>query len=119
MTVTLAVVSLWAPDVAKAIHFYRDLIGLDLLPHHGEHPHFDLGSVYLVLLQGRPRPPQDPDPSRFPVMAFAVEDLDRLVETLRGHGIQFLCPVEEGLGTRYVMLDDPAGNLIELVEYNR
>ncbi len=119
MAVKLAVVSLWAPDVAQTTHFYRDLIGLELLPHHGSRPHFDLGGVALVLLQGTPRRPVDPDPDRFPVLAFAVQSLDRTLEVLRVHGVALPWPVEQTPGTRYVILKDPADNLIELVEYIR
>ncbi len=46
MNATLAVVTLWAEDVAQTAHFYRDVIGLRMLPHHGDRPHFDL-RIYL------------------------------------------------------------------------
>jgi hypothetical protein len=45
MSVKLAVVTLWAEDVAITAHFYRDVIGLRLLPQHGDRPHFDLGGA--------------------------------------------------------------------------
>ena len=80
MDARLAVVTLWAEDVAAAAHFYRDVIGLRLLPHHGDRPHFDLGGVYLTILKGRPQPVQDSTPDRFPIVAFAVDDLDAAVD---------------------------------------
>ena len=39
MDTHLAVISLWAEDVPAAAHFYRDVIGLKLLPHHAGDPH--------------------------------------------------------------------------------
>ena len=113
----LAVVSLWAEEVPAAAHFYRDVIGLRLLPHHGDRPHFDLGGVYLTILKGRPVPPQNPTPARFPVVAFAVDDLDQAVERLRAHHVDLPWGIEEDADSRWVMFHDPAGNLIELAHF--
>ncbi len=119
MTPKLAVVSLWAEDVAVTTHFFRDVIGLRLIDqhHHADRPHFDLGGVYLVIVKGRPFPPLDPVPARFPIVAFAVDDLDAAVERLRAHQIGLPWGVEEDSGSRWVMFYDPAGNLIELAQF--
>jgi len=119
MQSTLAVVSLWAEDVSIVAHFYRSVIGLRLLPHHGDRPHFDLDGVYLVILKGRPMPAQNPTPARFPVVAFAVDDLDAAVEQLRAHHVELPWGIEEDPDSRWVMLYDPAGNLIELAHFKR
>jgi catechol 2,3-dioxygenase-like lactoylglutathione lyase family enzyme len=97
----LAVVSLWAEDVATTTHFYRDVIGLKLLMHDQHRPHFDLGGVYLVILKGRPLPPLDPVPARFPIVAFAVDDLDTAIDHLRLHHIDLPWGVEEGADSRW------------------
>ncbi len=117
MSPKLAVVSLWAEDVAATAHFYRDVIGLKLLMHDQHRPHFDLGGIYLVILQGRPIPPLDPVPTLFPIVAFAVDDLDATVERLRAQQIDLPWGVEEDADSRWVMLRDPAGNLIELAYF--
>jgi catechol-2,3-dioxygenase len=115
----IAVVSLWAEDVATTAHFYQDVIGLKLLMHDRHRPHFDLGSAYLVILQGRSLPPRDPVPARFPIVAFAVEDLDAAVEQLRANRIELPWGIEEDADSRWVMFYDPAGNLIELAQFKR
>jgi len=69
MNAKLAVISLWAEDVPTAAYFFRDAIGLRLLGHHGDRPHFDLGGVYLTILEGRPVPAQNAAPDRFPIVA--------------------------------------------------
>ena len=116
----IAVVSLWAEDVQTAAHFYRDVIGLRLLSHHSHHdgrPHFDLGGTYLAILKGKPVPAQNAEPSHFPLIAFAVDDLDSAIERLRAHRVELPKDVAESADSRWVMFRDPAGNLIELVQF--
>jgi len=114
----VAVISLWAEDVPAAAHFYRDVIGLQLLSSHahGERPHFDLDGTYLTILQGKPVPAQDAEPPDFPLVAFAVDDLAAAVERLRAHRVELPQGVQEGVNSRWVVFRDPAGNLVELVE---
>jgi catechol 2,3-dioxygenase-like lactoylglutathione lyase family enzyme len=116
MNPRIAVVSIWAEDVAATAHFYRDVVGLRLLPHH-QQPHFDLGGSYLTILKGRPVPAQDAEPSRFPLIAFAVKDLDAAVARLRAHDVQLPWGIEGDAHSRWVMFHDPAGNLVELVQF--
>ena len=116
----VAVISLWAEDVPAAVHFYRDVVGLQLLPshsHHGEQPHFDLDGTYVTILQGRPVPAQDAEPPRFPLLAFAVDDLESAVERLHAHGVKLPWGIEDGMESRWALFRDPAGNLVELVEF--
>lgn len=118
MITRLAVVAVWAEDVAQAAHFYRDVLGLRLLPHHsGGRPHFDLGGEVLTILKGRPVAAQDAEAARFPLVAFAVDDLDAAVERLRAHGVALPWGVETDAGSRWAMFHDPAGNLVELASF--
>jgi catechol-2,3-dioxygenase len=121
MNARLAVVTLWAEDVAQTAHFYRDVIGLRWLPQHGARPHFDLGGALLVILKGRSvapfATPLDPVPARFPLIAFAVDDLDVAVDHLRAHQVDLPWGIEEDADSRWVMFHDPAGNLIELAYF--
>jgi predicted enzyme related to lactoylglutathione lyase len=111
------VISIWAEDVPELVHFYRDVVGLRLKTHHVDQPHFDLAGVNLVVLKGKSGPAQDAFPPRFPIFAIQVEDLDGEISRLKEHGIDLPWDVEVGPGSRYVMFNDPGGNLIELVEY--
>jgi catechol 2,3-dioxygenase-like lactoylglutathione lyase family enzyme len=118
----VAVISLWARDVPAAAHFYRDVIGLQLIPHdshHNSQPHFDLNGTYLTILKGDPVPAQNAEPSHFPLVAFAVDDLDAAVERLRAHHVELPWGVEEGTDSQWGKFYDPAGNLIELVQFKK
>jgi catechol 2,3-dioxygenase-like lactoylglutathione lyase family enzyme len=114
----LAVIALWAEDVAEAAHFYRDVIGLRPMPHHGEWPHFNLGGIFLTILQGRPSPAEDALPSRFPILALSVGNLQDAIALLDANAVEMPWGIKENANSRWVLFHDPAGNLIELVEFN-
>jgi catechol 2,3-dioxygenase-like lactoylglutathione lyase family enzyme len=111
----LAVVAIWAPDEWKAAHFYRDVLGLNLLPLRNM-PHFDLGGTYLTILRGEPRLAENAVPSRFPLIAFRVQSLEDAMGRLRSAGVDMPWGIEGEGRARYVMFKDPAGNIIEIVE---
>jgi len=116
----LAVVSLWAEDVHASVHFYRHVVGLPLLPHHDHPPAFELGpGQYLAIVEGQPAFAHEPGGSGFPILAFAVRDLEEAVQHLHCHDIELVQGVERGASERWVRLHDPAGNLIELVQFDR
>ena len=116
MSTKFVVVSVWAQDVAANAHFYRDVLGLESLPHHDARPHFKVNGIYLIMLKGTPVPAQNTDVERFPLFAFAVDDLDSAVEHLKAHHVDLPWGVEGNAHERWVMFHDPAGNLIELVQ---
>ena len=101
------------------MHFYRDVIGLRLLPHHKPHPAFELhNGVFLVIVQGQSKADQIPEEQRFPVIAFAVNNLEAAIENLKAHNVALPWGVEERSGSRWVKFYDPAGNLIALVHFS-
>jgi len=117
----LAVVSLWAENVPGNAKFYRDVIGLEMIHEHtAERVHFRLGeNRYLVLLKGKPHPATDTAIEHFPVIAFHMDDLEKAVERLEAYGVGTLEGIKEDSWSRWVMLHDPAGNLIELAVFTR
>jgi len=117
MKLKLAVVTLWAEDVHRTADFYRDVMGLPLLTVDRGRPHFDLGGAYLVILPGRPYKLDDSTRSRFPVLAFAVDNLDEATHHLESHGVEMPWGVEEDSDSRWVMFNDPGGNLLEVAMF--
>lgn len=117
MKLKLAVVTFWAEDVKRTADFYRDVLGLRLMMIDRGRPHFDLGGAYLVILPGRPHKLEDSKQSRFPVLAFAGEDLDEVVHQLRSQGLEMPWGVEEDNDSRWVMFNDPGGNLLEIAQF--
>jgi catechol-2,3-dioxygenase len=117
MKLKLAVITLWAEDVNQMADFYQNVLGLPLLTVDRGRPHFDYGGGYLIILPGQPYKRQDSTQSRFPVIAFAVENLDEFIHRLNLYNIEMPWGVEEDQDSRWVMFYDPGGNLIEVAMF--
>jgi catechol 2,3-dioxygenase-like lactoylglutathione lyase family enzyme len=111
-------------DVQAAIDFYTAHLGF--VP--GERifpPAFaDVRRDDLVLLLSGPassaaRPMPDgrkPAPGGWNRIHLVVDDIDAEVARLRAAGVEFRSDVVTGPGGRQIVLDDPAGNPVELFQ---
>jgi catechol 2,3-dioxygenase-like lactoylglutathione lyase family enzyme len=115
-------------DVDAAISFYCELLGFREEMHPA--PTFAMlsrGDLRLVLSApgGGPGGGQAmpdgrlPEPGGWNRFQLEVEGLDAMVETLRRNGARFRNDVVAGVGGRQILLEDPAGNPIELFEPTR
>jgi len=111
-----AAVAIWVEDFTSVLHFYQDTLGLDLISHHGDVPQFQVGDGILVLVKGKLPPAIDAFPAEFPLVAFEVNDLNKMAETLMAENVELQSGIEERRDSRWIKVRDPAGNLIELVE---
>jgi catechol 2,3-dioxygenase-like lactoylglutathione lyase family enzyme len=57
-----------------------------------------------------------PEPGGWNRFQLEVDDLDALVGRLRGDGARFRNEIVEGIGGRQILVEDPAGNPVELFE---
>lgn len=111
----LIVVTIWAENIPEILHFYRDVIGLELLPHHGEQPVFVVGDgVHLLIRRGSLVPAQNAE--SFPLIAFEVENLDKAIEHLESHGKPIDTEIITTPSAKYILFHDPAGNLLEFAQ---
>jgi len=117
MSIKFSVIALWAEDVPASAHFYRDVLGLTLLPHAGGRPHFDVNGIYLTILKGVPTPAKNSEPDRFPLFTLSVDGLDAMVKRLENLHLEMPWGIESNADSRWVMFHDPGGNLIELVQF--
>src|SRR3954453_1127538 len=110
-------------DVDAAVAFYTTHFGFTLRT--SAAPAFaDVVRGRLRLLLSRPassagRPMPDgrrPAPGGWNRIHLIVDDLAAEVERLRGAGLSFRNDVVTGPGGRQILLDDPAGNPIELFQ---
>ena len=113
MKLKLAVVTLWAEDIQQMSDFYEKVLGLPLVAVDRGRPHFDFGGGYLTILPGQPHK-ADATQARFPVIAFAVDDLHEILHQLKSYDVAMPWGIEEDSDSRWVMFYDPGGNLIEV-----
>ena len=113
-----------ADDVDAATDFYRDRLGFTV--EMGPAPGFAIlsrGELRLMLNApgsggaGQPMPDgRMPEPGGWNRIQVEVEDLASEVEALREAGARFRNEIVSGRGGRQILLEDPAGNPIELFE---
>ena len=112
-------------DVDRAIDFYTTHLGFEEVMHPA--PTFAMlrrGELRFALSApgepgggGAAMPDGSvPTPGGWNRIQIEVEDLDATVERLRAAGAHFRNDVVEGVGGRQVIVEDPAGNPIELFQ---
>ena len=110
-------------DVESAVAFYTTHFGFELRS--SAAPAFaDVTRGHLRLLlsgpaswAGRPMPDgRTPEPGGWNRLHLIVEDITAEAGRLRAAGLSFRNDIVTGPGGRQVLLDDPAGNPIELFQ---
>jgi catechol 2,3-dioxygenase-like lactoylglutathione lyase family enzyme len=115
-------------DVDAAIAFYRDRLGFAEVMHPA--PTFAMlsrGDLRLALSApsgegggGQAMPDGTrPQPGGWNRVMLDVSGLEELVAELRGNGVRFRNEIVTGVGGRQILVEDPAGNPIELFQPTR
>ena|SRR5579875_3441544 len=113
-------------DVDAAIAFYTTLLGFDVVMHPA--PAFAMlsrGALRLALTRpggsgggGQAMPDgRLPEPGGWNRIALVVADVGAEYERLREAGVKFRSDLITGVGGKQVILEDPAGNPVELFQY--
>lgn len=110
-------------DVDRAVAFYTDHLGFALERRMG--PAFAIVSRDDLALwlsapgssAARPMPDgRQPEPGGWNRLVVVVDDLDAKVEAMERAGLKFRNEVVSGPGGRQILLEDPAGNPVEVFE---
>lgn len=115
-------------DIESAIGFYTEHLGFRVELHPG--PGFAmLARGELRLSLNTPSGPggaaqampdgRKPEPGGWNRIQLEVDDLATAVDTLRRAGFRFRSDIITGFGGKQILLDDPSGNPIELLEPRR
>jgi catechol 2,3-dioxygenase-like lactoylglutathione lyase family enzyme len=119
----MAVVRYLVDDVDAAIAFYTGNLGFTLQQQMG--PAFAIVSRDDVSLwlsgpqssAARPMPDgRRPEPGGWNRIVVEVDDLEARVEELKQAGLSFRNEIVTGPGGKQVLLEDPAGNVVELFQ---
>jgi catechol 2,3-dioxygenase-like lactoylglutathione lyase family enzyme len=112
-------------DVDAAIAFYCDRLGFSEVMHPA--PAFAMlarGDLRLVLSAPNPEggggqampDGRIPEPGGWNRFMLQVDDLEGLVASLRDAGVRFRNEIVTGVGGKQILVDDPAGNPVELFQ---
>ena len=111
-------------DVDAAVAFYAERLGFDVEMRPG--PGFAMltrGDLRLLLNRpgaggaGQPMPDgRRPEPGGWNRIQLEVSDLEREVAALRAVGASFRGEIVTGRGGSQILVDDPAGNPVELFQ---
>ncbi|HXB15734.1 MAG TPA: VOC family protein [Solirubrobacteraceae bacterium] len=115
-------------DVDAALAFYRERLGFEELMHPA--PTFAIltrGDLRLALSApsgegggGQAMPDGTmPAPGGWNRLMLEVDDIERVVATLRDAGTRFRNDIVTGFGGKQILVEDPAGNPIELFQPTR
>jgi catechol 2,3-dioxygenase-like lactoylglutathione lyase family enzyme len=119
----MAVIRYLVNEVDVALEFYINVLGFELVEKWG--PPFAMvkrGDLTLWLSgpgSSAARPLADgskPVPGGWNRLVLETDDLVSLVERLKRSGAQFRGEIVAGPGGKQVLVDDPAGNPVELFE---
>ncbi len=109
-------------DVATAVDFYTRHFGFSVGVNSPAFADVFRGNLRLLLSgqqssAGRPMPDgRQPVPGGWNRIQFVVDDIAAEVERLRTAGLSFRNDIISGPGGQQIVLDDPAGNPIELFQ---
>jgi len=110
-------IAVYVQDLAKAVTFYRDQLGLRYLFEAGGMAFFELNSVRLMLTQANAIDPV----YRASILYFKVADIDRAWTALMAVGTVAKEAPEQvyvagGVALWLAFFEDPSGNVMALME---
>jgi catechol 2,3-dioxygenase-like lactoylglutathione lyase family enzyme len=110
-------------DVERAVDFYTTHFGFTVLSNYAPAFADVVGGNLRLLLSGptssagQPMPDgRIPEPGGWNRIHFIVDDIAAEVERLRAAGLTFRNDIVSGPGGQQILLEDPAGNPIELFQ---
>lgn len=109
-------------NVDRAVRFFRDILGLNLLLRDDSWAEFDTGSTRLAIRakeekrdSRRARAPE-PLAGSGAVVVFRVEDLPECRQELIERGVEFTTRIVESTTARWSTFQDPDGNQFQIFE---
>lgn len=108
-------------DVKRAVVFYREILGFEVKMHSPVgFAALSRGDLRLYLnapaAGGAGNAGGTPKPGGWNRFQLEVDDLEAAVERLNEGGARFRGPIVTGKGGKQILLEDPAGNVIELFQ---
>ncbi len=103
--------AIWLPvtDMQRAVTFYRDSLGLEVLEHDGDWSEVTAGDQRIGLNAS-----ESPAGQGGAVIAFAVDDIQATVDSLKEKGVDFSGELSDHPWGRIAPFKDPDGNDLQV-----
>jgi predicted enzyme related to lactoylglutathione lyase len=95
--------------MGRAVSFYRDNLGLDVVEHDGDWTEVTAGDQRIGLNEG-----ESPAGDGGAVIAFGVDDIESTVEELKSNGVEFTDQISEHPWGKIAPFKDIDGNDLQL-----
>lgn len=111
-------------DIDSSVEFYTTRLGFQIVQHvKSAFANLSLGNLHLLINKpgaggaGQAMPDGTlPAPGGWNRIQIVVENIETTVEKLKKDGARFRNNIVNGNGGKQILLEDPSGNLIELLE---
>ena len=118
MKLNIAVVTLWADNFEETVKFYKKILGVNDVHHMAEGViHFKIDDIFFTVMKGKPAKATNSIIPRFPIIAFSVDDIQKSSDMLIENKVALPWGIEENANAKWIMFNDPVGNLIEFVQF--
>ena len=125
----LGIVQINVTDRAKALHFYRDALGLEVKEPHGSNGPFEVEvpGAPTILVYSADRLAESAYETQRITLTFYTDRLEETIRTWNGRGVEF-APIswskeQSGIADcpygRFIAFKDPFGNVFELLQPSR
>jgi len=117
--VTGSFADLCVADVSRSIAFYRTLLDLEVLVDHGWYAELGVGAHCFLALVRRGHetiPASAGAPPRGVLVSFEVDDAEAVAQRLARDGVPVLVALVTELGPRHLMVTDPDGAVVDVIE---
>lgn len=106
-------------DMAKAVAFYRDKLGLAVKYESADWVELDAGNVIIALRRYGSGPEGRPElgVGEGATLVFEVEDMDAVKAELEGQGVKFIGGVFEYGSVKLAAFEDLNGNVLQIYQH--
>ncbi len=118
---SIAVVSIYVDDVDAATDFYTRQLGFNVRSRAGSAiVELDHEGVVLVLCEAKTKADQTYPGGSSVVIGLAWDDLEGTATRMKADGVEVIISTPEDFpGGKFIAMRDPAGNVVELLEFTQ
>ena len=107
-------------DVGSSVEFYRALLGLEVLVDHGWYAELGAGERTLIAFVQRGHETVPAAMATSPagvLLSFIVDNVDEVAARVAELGCTTVWPLTTELGQRHLMVTDPDGAVVDVIQY--